>query len=231
VDVPSLAAMPVPEPVVSEEPEDDLYGFADETNQPVQPIKPIVVPATGVNVADPALKKRASAGQPKSAPVIPGFAMPAHSGVKYDDSKENRRGLIIGIASLLLVGVLVGAFAMLGKSKPTVAHKGADAEILKLMDDKGAVEAKEFLDSHKSRMIMGMTRESGYSYIDRMYDRGAVKVLAFDGTMVGSLIIELPTDAEKRKVLFEYVNQWHEDMHLPPQADQGQRYLRIMMRV
>ncbi len=101
-------------------------------------------------------------------------------------------------------------------------------------------EALEWLQEPGRRTITGsegsrgaMSREQLVALVNRLYEMGAVKVVATkiygkpEHQDTDRLVIELPDDPESRKRLFSWVAKWDKKGIYDPTPDTGQRYLLL----
>ena len=142
----------------------------------------------------------------------------------------------VGIGALVLVLVIGGIFAaktFLGGGGEDIPSNlpGDDGEVAKLMRDSSPVEAKKFLNDHESRSLGNQfTQNRALGWIDNQYNLGAVKVWAFaDGLIAARVVIELPSDKEKRAKLFDYAKTWETEKMNPAPKDEGQKYIILHM--
>jgi hypothetical protein len=180
--------------------------------------------------AAPAAAAPAARGTP--APAGARGALP-----RRGEDVETGGGLKKILIPILLVAAVAGAFFGFralrgdGDEDANVPMKGEDRMVRRLMKEDGATELKEWLAAGGNRMVLGMTREKAAGFADKMYNMGAVKVLAFGGAATADLGIELPADPAKRKELFAWQETWHSEMFEKVQVDEGQKYILLKMRL
>jgi hypothetical protein len=149
-----------------------------------------------------------------------------------DNSRTIKQVVIALVLCVVVVGVVFGGKfifkAVSGKKVADPNLKGQDAEAMRLLDENQPMEAKAFIESHKSRMLgMTWTQAKALLKIQQWYDMGAVKVLVpSDGLIARVVIIELPEDKEKRQALINWqaVNE-DEQGHILTVKDEGQKYV------
>ncbi|HEV7299055.1 MAG TPA: hypothetical protein VGN72_06775 [Tepidisphaeraceae bacterium] len=238
---PTAPIAPVEEPVIDLEDEDelpdaagDLYDIADDLAAP-PPLPNPAVPAAATTVAPARPAGKAPAGKGKAKGHVPAF--PGYAPKKIDDSDEQKAQIkkllipLVGIA--LLVGVVFGARQLVGESQADYTTlPGDDGEFQRLADRDGAFEAREWLAANNARGVVGFfwTRNKTSMMLDRWYNDGAKKVLAFGTSpMTASMAIELPDDPTQRKTFIDYANQWRREKERgkPPVTDVGQKYVII----
>jgi hypothetical protein len=162
--------------------------------------------------------------------IVPGLRAPVFQEEK-SKVRPILRPLLLAAAVLVVCGAAVFGFRALGGRKAHV-HP-VDQDVAELMSQGGARELKEWLADNepRQRMVSGMSEGQAAAFADKLYRMGAVKVLAFGHLMTGSIGIELPQDPAKRAELFKFQAEWHAGMRVEPQADQGQRYILLKMKL
>jgi len=109
-----------------------------------------------------------------------------------------------------------------------IAPVGQDAEAMRMLDENQPMEAADFINSHKSRMIgTQWTQAKALAKIKQWYEMGAVKIyVPSDGLIARFVIVELPADKEKRAALigWQRVNE-DENGHIVTIKDEGQKYV------
>src|SRR5262245_55339411 len=147
-----------------------------------------------------------------------------------DNSRTIKQVVIALVLCVVVVGVIFGGkfiFKAVGGKKPQANLPGQDAEAMRLLDENQPMEAKAFIEAHKSRMIGAQwTQAKAILKIQQWYEMGAVKVLVpSDGLIARVVIIELPEDKEKRQALINWqaVNE-DESGHIMTIKDEGQKY-------
>jgi hypothetical protein len=155
------------------------------------------------------------------------------------DNAQAKKLLVAGVAGLVLLVAAVIALRMIGSSDGSAGGGGAaaslgeDAKVEELISDDGGTEARQWLSERRGRILSGMTDGQAARQVDRWYEMGATKVLAFGGQMSMNVALELPKDPEKRAALFDWVNKWHleSDSTWVPDKDVGQKYLLVRLRI
>src|SRR5438034_255473 len=64
---------------------------------------------------------------------------------------------------------------------------------------------------------------------DELYRMGAKQVIAFGAHTSLTVAVELPSDAPKRKELFDWQKKWHHQMNREADVDKGQKWLVVAM--
>ena len=182
----------------------------------------------------------ATATAAASSPASPGgidvdqimarYPLPRRVKAVAEDDKPRSRGMLVGVIAiaLVLIGGAVFAVVMLkGNSLSDANLKGDDAKIVGMIRDDGATEIRKWLSSSPRHMVLHQTNGQVLHLADRLYNLGAVEVLAFGETITASLAVELPTDPAKRKALLEF-EQEHNSRRTAIQ-DVGQKYLLLHM--
>ena len=108
---------------------------------------------------------------------------------------------------------------------------GDDAHLLDFMHASRAREAREWLAGNPARSIAGLSREQSARFIDRLYEIGAKRVIAYGGQMSLTVIVELPDGAAPRKMLFDWHNSHNSGPLAPAARDVGQRYLLVGLKL
>jgi len=148
------------------------------------------------------------------------------------DKSRTIKQVVIALAlCVVVVGVVFGGkfiFKAVGGKKQDVKMPGQDAEAYRLLNENQPMEAKAFIESHKSRMLGSTwTQAKALLKIQQWYDMGAVSVqVPSDGLMARIVIIELPQDKAKREALINWqaVNE-DENGHIITIKDEGQKYV------
>jgi hypothetical protein len=148
-----------------------------------------------------------------------------------EEAKSNRLKLIIlGLTVLVPVAAII-VITMLRSMKvppPTAYVKPADAPILAKVNGGSAVEARDWLkdDNHA---LSGMNHRQSVFRVDQLYDLGDKRVMVFGGGQ--SLGLELPSEAAKRKAVFDWQKKWNTENNFKIVADEGQKWLEIQMHL
>jgi len=148
-----------------------------------------------------------------------------------DKSSTVKQVTIVLILAVVVVGVIFGggfAFNKLGNKNSGPKMPGQDAEALRMLQENQPMEAKAFIESHKSRMIgTQWTQAKAIAKIEQWYEMGAVKVqVPSDGLIARWVIIELPQDKAKREALINWQRvSEDENGRLITIKDEGQKYV------
>ncbi len=182
-------------------------------------------------------KKAAAAGAGSGKPSATGWVGVSKSNrekaaeQEADKSRTVKQVTIALVLLVVVVGVIFGgkfAFSKLGNKGSDVKMPGQDAEATRMLNENQPMEAKDFIDSHKSRMIgTQWTQAKGLAKVKQWYDMGAVKVyVPSDGLIARFVIVELPQDKEKREALINWqrMNE-DENGHIITVKDEGQKYV------
>ena len=186
----------------------------------------------GVEDAAPAATAAPRAGG------VPGYAGPPGLRPARVEESTDVAGVVklvaIPVVLIAIVGGAVFGYKKLATEKDTGPSLGQDRQVRQMIKDDGATELKQWLKEGSTRMVSGMTREQADGLADRLYEMGAVKVLAFGGVMTMSIAIELPDasvpgNAEKRKAIFDWYKMKYESTisAASRQKDVGQKYLLV----
>lgn len=150
---------------------------------------------------------------------------------EVDKSRTMKQVIIALVLCVAVVGVIFGgkfAFSKMGNKGPSVKLPGQDAEAMRMLNENQPMEAKAFIESHKSRMIGTMwTQSKALAKIQQWYDMGAVKVyVPSDGLIARFVIIELPQDPAKREALINWQAVFEdENGNRKTIKDEGQKYV------
>ena len=181
----------------------------------------------------------AGAAAPRpGVPGVGGYAGPPGIRPPRMQEQSGASGVVKLIAiPVVLVAVVGGAvfgYRMLATEKDTGPSLGQDKEVRAMIKEDGATELKQWLKEGNTRMVSGVTREQADGMADRLYELGAVKVLAFGGVMTMTIAVELPDasvpgNAEKRKAIFEWYKRRYEEnvSAANRQKDVGQKYILV----
>lgn len=171
-----------------------------------------------------------AAGAPRGSRGGPARSDDGASGTNPEMRKLTVQASVLAV----LFGLIVGGVWAFKQFSPSGAPKlGDDAAIESRLRSEMATEAREWLTANDRRMMGGMNERQSTAFIDRLYNMGATKVLTSGGVMTLWVAVELPADAEKRKALFEWTNNWHSENNLraQPTPDVGQRYLEVRLKL
>jgi hypothetical protein len=186
----------------------------------------------------PGLPAQAATPAPDARSVPLGYRSPAAT--KDDTARAQEHKALIrqailysSIFVILIVGILVlrrvGAARSTATAVPTL---GEDAMVEDMIRNEDGTEAKEWLAGRRGRMLSGMSDSQAQNRIEQWYKMGATKVYAFGGGLSMTVALELPPAPNpKRKVLLDWVNQWHEGSTTRPMSDMGQKYLLVRLRL
>jgi hypothetical protein len=187
----------------------------------------------GTSFEQRAAAKRKPASAMAAAPPVSGRPVT----VKADTTD---RGAMIKIAIIAMVGIAVVVGAVFGLKKfsgksPDAVDPNlspADKSIVEKISDENGVEARGWINAADNHQLgTGWNTKQALFNIDRWYNLGATKVYAFGAGISLTAVIELPTDAAKRKALFDWAIEWNRnlpiDLRSEPPKDTGQKYLEI----
>jgi len=182
-------------------------------------------------------KKKMAAGGGSGKPSATGWVGVSKSNREKTAEQEADKSrtikqvtIVVALVVAVIGAVFIGkfAFSRLGNKTSDVKMPGQDAEATRMLAENMPMEAKDFLASHKSRMIgTQWTQAKAVLKINQWYEMGAVKVyVPSDGLIARSVIIELPQDKEKRAALigWQRVNE-DENGHIVTIKDEGQKYV------
>lgn len=203
-------------------------GFNLKTGKRLSTVMGGVEPDEGAGAGAGALRP--------GVPGVGGYAGPPGIRPPRVHEQSNARNIVKLIAiPIVLVAVVGGAvfgYKKLSVEKDTGPSLGQDREVRAMIKEDGATELKQWLKEGSTRMVSGMTREQADGMADRLYELGAVKVLAFGAVMTMTLAIELPDaavpeNAPKRKAIFEWYKRRYEEnvSAARRQKDVGQKYI------
>lgn len=103
-----------------------------------------------------------------------------------------------------------------------------DAEIDYMLELGRPVPARAWFDESQNRMIGDYTREISTKLIDDLYAAGPKKGeiwLVSDGPQAAEIYVRLPSDAKKRKTMFDSANAWNAANKRATVKDEGQDWL------
>ena len=176
---------------------------------------------------------------PKAAPGVPENRFGVPGGLRTPVMRKDEGSQLAALvkpAIILGVLLLVGGAAAVGlkyfsTGKADAASHPADKEYLKLSDF-GEHEMKDWVTSDPNlHMVQGMNDRQAVAFADKLYNMGAVKVVAFGGQLALKAGVELPQEPEKRKSLFEFQANYHREQALPVQVDEGQKYMVLHLKL
>jgi hypothetical protein len=169
---------------------------------------------------------------PPSPRRIPGSS-PKPAVDPHEAEKKRQMIVLLSIVGglALLIGGTVFALKFIGDATGGGAATpllGKDAEALRLINEDSGVEAKQWITEDPSRRMLGyMNQTQTLARIDQLYAAGAVKVYCSGAAICLTATVELPTDPDKRKALFEWSKNWDERHLLPHTPDVGQRFILV----
>ena len=225
----------IPPKALPAEPVEEPDIFALEEDSEVRAI-PERVPTRMPAMAAPRAGASGTIASPPPATRAPDLASAyptrgrARTVVQEEDAGESKKKLLIPVAILVMLigGAIFAALAMKGGMLgPKKVLLGEDEKIIEMIEDEGGTEVKEWIRAHNRHMIHNMTEGQVIGFADRLYSMGAVKVYAFGEMISASLAVELPTDPEKRKKLWEFEKE-HNGFR-SKQKDVGQQYFLLYM--
>jgi len=148
-----------------------------------------------------------------------------------DKSRTVKQVTIVLALVVVVIGAVFGgkfAFSKFGNKTSDVKMPGQDAEATRMLAENQPMEAADFINSHKSRMIgTQWTQAKALAKVKQWYEMGAVKIyVPSDGLIARFVIVELPQDKEKREALINWqrVNE-DENGHIIAVKDEGQKYV------
>jgi hypothetical protein len=145
--------------------------------------------------------------------------------------------VIAAVVLLLFLGVGVWSLLRTGNSSTAPPAKGVaaapgvpalsgdDAEVLQAIDTYGATELKAWIKENSRANLLGMSRNQADALADRIYQLGAIRVVAFGSVISSSVAIQLPSDPQKRRAIFNWLAERRRDTSYPIPPDTGQNYL------
>jgi hypothetical protein len=156
--------------------------------------------------------------------------------VAANKSSTIKQVTIVLVLAVVVVGAVFGA-KIIFKSKagagddPALANlPGDDAEAMRRLKNDDPVEAKQFIESHETRSLgITWTRGKALGMIQRWYEMGVVKVWAFQGQISTHVLLELPQDPEKRKVILDWSSTFEDPTLQKFIKDVGQKYVILHM--
>jgi hypothetical protein len=174
--------------------------------------------------------RTAKAASPKSAvAAFAGMARPHKVEVKEDKAGELIK-ILIPIAGLVIVlAIALGGFFLIRKMSPPAQLKGADEQVLRLIDDSGAKEIHAWFKQDPDRIAGEYSTTQALAKADELEAMGAKQVLAFGARMTRALAVELPDNPEERKTLFAWENKFALEHRYKPDTDVGQKYLLLQL--
>lgn len=199
-----------------------MMGTEFETPLPAPPPTPSPAGRSAAATAAPAKAK--SKSNPRSR------------GRGEQEEGTNLKPFILGgIAVILLIGAIAGAKFYLKGSRnavPDGPSLGQDATARDMLRDQNPMEAKEYLNANDAYSLgTQWTKRQAMARVDQWYGMGAKKIYAFAGVICKTVVVELPptTEPDKRKQLFDWVEEWDKEHMRQIQKDVGQKYLLIEM--
>ena len=136
--------------------------------------------------------------------------------------------IILGVVAVaIVIGAVFGLKQFAGKSPAQDPNlKPGDARILAKIDDENGKEAKEWL-KNENHNFPGMLHKQAIFKVDQFYEMGAKKVMAFGAGMSMTCVLELPDDAAKRKVIFDWQKKWANENFQKVDKDEGQKWMEV----
>jgi hypothetical protein len=193
--------------------------------------------AIGGTGASPPIARPAPGAMPAGTPfghVPPSLGPKRVQQAAYEADGNRKKMILLGIATIVVVGGLVGGFVILKQGAggdAEAAMKFEDKQITAKLKDNAHSEVKAFLDN-KMFSLLGMTTSQATAWSDNLYKLGAKQVIAFDGRVSMSVIVELPDDPAQRQALIDHYNRYHEgNPGVPKATDEGQRYLWYRLKI
>lgn len=153
---------------------------------------------------------------------------------QVDNSRTKKQVVIAIVLCVAVLGVIFGGkflFKRTGGGNQAASNlPGNDAEAIRMLKNDEPIEAKEFIEGHKSRMLgTEWTQAKALAKIQQWYDMGAVKVWAFNGLISRHVVIELPQDPAKRKALLDWSSIFLDPTMQKWIKDEGQKYIVLPM--
>jgi hypothetical protein len=177
---------------------------------------------------------------PKAAAAVPENRFGIPGGLRTPVMRKDEGSQFAALvkpAIILGVLLLVGGAAVVGlkffsTSKADAVSHPVDKEYLKLSEF-GEHEMKDWVtdDPNHMHMVQGMNDRQAVAFADKLYNMGAVKVVAFGGQLALKAGVELPKEPDKRKALFEWQTQYHAEQAIPAQVDEGQKYMVLNLKL
>jgi hypothetical protein len=142
----------------------------------------------------------------------------------------------LGAAAVVGMRYLVGprpfaAPGVAGGGAPVPASAPAhdDAEVARLIKEEGGTEARAWLRERPGRLLSRFTPAQAQRHVERWYELGATRVLAFGGMVSTAVAVELPQDPARRKAIFDESRRYAASSDFRPATDVGQKYLLIRL--
>jgi hypothetical protein len=142
--------------------------------------------------------------------------------------KSARMLIVIGVTTILVVAaVFIFVWIKTKKAAPPEGFlKPADAAIFEKV--KQGADARDWLkdDSHA---LSGMNHKQSVFHTDQWHDMGDKRVVVLNGG--SSVALELPSEAAKRKAVFDWEKKWNTENNFKLVDDDGQRWMEIQMHL
>ena len=182
--------------------------------------------------------------EPAPAPdgPAPARVLSYPSAGRGDPVAAQEQGNLIRLTVFAVALFALGAAAVVGMRylagpKPVAAPAGApvpapahdDAEVARLIEEEAGAEARQWLRGRPGRMLGRFTPSQAEHHVERWYELGATRVLAFGGLVSTAVAVELPPDPARRKALFDESRRYTATSDFRPATDVGQNYLLIRL--
>lgn len=127
-----------------------------------------------------------------------------------------------------------------GISTPSSPATDHDQLIARLLGDSKKAEALKWLEGVKvGKRTIGSCRTSTTSarLVRTLYSLGAVKIIAaqiqparnMEGQHAGKLVVKLPTEAQRRKAIFDWCQKQGDSLGFSPELDHGESHLFLLL--
>jgi hypothetical protein len=148
----------------------------------------------------------------------------------------SEKWVVTGMATMVcMLGVPFLFQAIInGGSLPGLSHTGTnneDAEIDYYVDELGKPKpARAWFEESHGRLLGSFTREDSQELLDGLYALGPLKGgiwVAPEGPQGAELYVKLPSDAKKRKAMYDLVTKWNLAHKRGPATDEGGKWMII----
>jgi hypothetical protein len=178
----------------------------------------------------------------RAEPAAPARVLNYPSAGRGDPRAAQEQGNLIRLTIFAVALFALGAAAVVGMRyltgpKPVAAPAGApasapahdDEEVARMIKEEGGAEARAWLRERPGRLLSRFTPAQAQRHVDRWYELGATRVLAFGGMVSTAVAVELPNDPAKRKAIFDESRRYAATSDFRPATDVGQKYLLIRL--
>jgi hypothetical protein len=201
----------------------DIQKTAESDKRPVRRPPNVLAYGTGAAPAPP------PEPGPGAFPVYPRPKTYA-SDSAAEQSHLIRMVILIAVITVVIGGSILGIRMLKGPGS-NAPQLGEDADIEAKINDEYHKEVHAWFQEDSSRILGPWTQTQALSQADRWQQQGAKQVLAFGSRISLVVVIELPDDPAKRKVLFDWQAQWHREHMTKVWTDVGQKYLMIRLGI